>query len=63
LKKIRSLALRVIKKTWFLKGRVIIYRLNISRIYTVFYEIDTLEKFVIVHEILPNEQAQKKYGY
>jgi mRNA-degrading endonuclease RelE of RelBE toxin-antitoxin system len=45
-----------------LKGGVIIYRLHISRRYTVFYEIDKEEKLVIVHEILTIEQAHKKYG-
>jgi len=46
-----------------LRGGVVIYRLHISRSYTVFYEIDNEEKRVIVQEILPIEQAHKKYGY
>jgi hypothetical protein len=29
----------------------------------VFYDIDTDEKLVLVHEILTTEQAHKKYGY
>ena len=51
------------KKKLVLKGGVIIYRLHMSRRYTVFYEIDKEEKLVIVQEILPIEQAHKKYGY
>ena len=51
------------KEKLVLKGGVVIYRLHISRSYTVFYEIDKEEKLVIVHEILPIEQAHKKYGY
>ncbi|MEN6442403.1 MAG: type II toxin-antitoxin system RelE/ParE family toxin [Methanoregula sp.] len=51
------------KEKLVLRGGVIIYRLHISRRYTVFYEIDTKEKLVIVQEILPIEQAHKKYGY
>ena len=42
---------------------IVIYRLHISRSYTVFYEIDTEEKLIIVHEILPIEQAHRKYRY
>jgi mRNA interferase RelE/StbE len=51
------------KEKLVLKGGVVIYRLHISRSYTVFYDIDKEEKFVIVQEILPIEQAHKKYGY
>jgi mRNA interferase RelE/StbE len=51
------------KEKLVLKGGVIIYRLHISRRYTVFYEIDKEEKLVIVQEILTIEQAHKKYGY
>ena len=51
------------KEKLVLKGGVTIYRLHISRSYIVFYEIDKEEKLVIVHEILPIEQAHKKYGY
>lgn len=51
------------KEKLVLRGGVIIYRLHISRSYTVFYEIDAEEKLVIVQEILPIEQAHKKYGY
>ena len=50
------------KEKLVLKGGVIIYRLHISRRYTVFYESDKEEKLVIVQEILPIEQAHKKYG-
>jgi mRNA interferase RelE/StbE len=51
------------KEKLVLQGEIIIYRLHISRSYTVFYEIDKEEKRVIVQEILPIEQAHKKYGY
>jgi mRNA-degrading endonuclease RelE of RelBE toxin-antitoxin system len=51
------------KEKLVLRGGSIIYRLHISRSYTVFYEIDKEEKRVIVQEILPIEQAHKKYGY
>ena len=51
------------KEKLVLRGGMIIYRLHISRSYTAFYEIDQEEKRVIVQEILPIEQAHKKYGY
>ncbi|OPX63113.1 MULTISPECIES: type II toxin-antitoxin system RelE/ParE family toxin [unclassified Methanoregula] len=51
------------KEKLVLRGGIIIYRLHISRRYTVLYEIDKEEKLVIVQEILPIEQAHKKYGY
>jgi mRNA-degrading endonuclease RelE of RelBE toxin-antitoxin system len=44
------------------EGRTV-YRLHISRRYTVFYEIDTEENLVIVQEILSIEHAHKKYGH
>jgi mRNA-degrading endonuclease RelE of RelBE toxin-antitoxin system len=50
------------KENQVLKGGVIIYRLQISQRYTVFYEINKEEKLVIVQEILTTEQAHKKYG-
>ncbi len=51
------------KEKMVLKGGVVIYRLHISRSYTVYYDIDKEEKRVIVQEILSIEQAHKKYGY
>jgi mRNA interferase RelE/StbE len=51
------------KEKLVLRGGGIIYRIHISRSYTVFHEIDKEEERVIVQEILPVEQAQKKYGY
>ncbi len=51
------------KEKLVLKGGNIIYRLHISRSYTVFYDIDKKKKQVIVHEILTIEQAHKRYGY
>lgn len=46
-----------------LRGGIVIYRLHISRSYTVFYEIDQDQKLVIVQEIMPIEQVHKKYGH
>ncbi|MFA4850533.1 MAG: hypothetical protein WC626_12470 [Methanoregula sp.] len=51
------------KEKLVLRGGIVIYRLHISRSYTAFYEIDKEAKLVIVQEILPIEQAHKKYGY
>ncbi|MEN6442397.1 MAG: hypothetical protein ABFC71_01415 [Methanoregula sp.] len=51
------------KEKLVLRGGIILYRLHISRSYTVFYEIDNKKKQVIVQEILPIGQAHKKYGY
>ena len=51
------------KEKLVLRGGVVIYRLHISHSYTAFYEIDKDEKLVVVQEILPIEQAHKKYGY
>ena len=51
------------KEKLILRGGVILYRLHISRSYTVFYEIDKEAKQIIVQEILPIGQAHKKYGY
>lgn len=51
------------KEKLVLRGGIVIYRLHISRSYTAFYEINKDEKLVIVQEILPIEQAHKKYGY
>ena len=39
------------------------YRLHIGRTYTAFYMIDERQKIVRVVEILPINQAHKKYGY
>ena len=46
-----------------LRGNVVIYRLHISRSYTVFYDIDKENKLVLIEEILPIGKAHKKYGY
>lgn len=51
------------KEKLVLRGGTVIYRLHISRSYTAFYEIEKEQKRVIVQEILPIEQAHKKYGY
>lgn len=39
-----------------------IYRLHIARTYTAFYSVVDETRIVRVHEILPIEQARKKYG-
>ncbi len=39
------------------------YRLHIGRTFTAFYVIDEEEKEVRVIEILPIDDAHKKYGY
>jgi hypothetical protein len=44
------------------KGGCITCRLHISRRYAVLYGIDKEAKKMIVREILPIEQAHKKYG-
>ncbi len=51
------------KEKLVLKGGGVIYRLHISRSYTAFYDIEKEKKMVIVQEILPIDQAHKKYGY
>lgn len=51
------------KEKLVLRRGIVIYRLHISHSFTAFYEIDKDEKLVIVQEILPIEQAHKKYGY
>ncbi len=51
------------KEKLILRGGIVIYRLHISRSYTVLYEIDQEEKMVVVQEILSIEQAHKRYGY
>jgi len=51
------------KEKLVLRGGLIIFWLHISRSYTAFYEINNEEKLIIVQEILPIEQAHKKYGY
>ena len=41
----------------------IIYRLHISRSYTALYTIDESEHDVRVREILPIDDAHKRYGF
>lgn len=40
-----------------------VYRMHISRSYTAFYVVLEEEKIVRVFELLPIDQAHKKYGY
>ncbi len=50
------------KKKLVLRAGREIFRLHIAHTYTAFYSIDLENKIVRVHEILPIEQAHKKYG-
>lgn len=50
------------KERLALRGGREIYRLHIAHTFTAFYNIDKENKIVRVHEILPIEQAHKKYG-
>ena len=50
------------KERLVLRGGREIYRLNIARTCTAFYSVDDHNRIVRVHEILPIEQAHKKYG-
>ena len=50
------------KERLALRGGREIYRLHIAHTFTAFYSIDKGNKIVRVHEILPIEQAHKKYG-
>ncbi|WP_058827488.1 type II toxin-antitoxin system RelE/ParE family toxin [Haloferax sp. Q22] len=40
-----------------------IYRLHIGRTYTAFYDIDEKAKVVQVFEVLPIDEAHKRYGH
>lgn len=40
-----------------------LYRMHVSRTYTVLYTIDETESVVRVREILPIDDAHKRYGY
>ena len=40
-----------------------LYRMHISRTYTALYTIDESEQAVRVREVLPIDDAHKRYGY
>jgi mRNA-degrading endonuclease RelE of RelBE toxin-antitoxin system len=40
-----------------------IYRLHISRTYTAFYDIEENDDVVRVFEVLPIDEAHKRYGH
>lgn len=40
-----------------------IYRLHIGRTYTAFYDVDEDAKVVQVFEVLPIDEAHKRYGH
>lgn len=50
------------KEKLVLRAGRVIFRLHIAHTYTALYSIDTENKIIRVHEILPIEQAHKKYG-
>jgi hypothetical protein len=50
------------KERFCLRGGYILYRLHIGRSWTAFYRIYEKENVVKVLEVMPIEQAHKKYG-
>ena len=50
------------KERLVVRGEVV-FRMHISRTYTAFYIILEKQKIVRVVELLPIEQAHRKYGY
>jgi mRNA-degrading endonuclease RelE of RelBE toxin-antitoxin system len=51
------------KEKLCLKDGYILYRLHIGRTWTAFYRIYEPDKTVRILEILPIDQAHKKYGH
>ena len=51
------------KEKFCLKDGYILYRLHIGRAWTAFYRVYDSEKLVKILDILPIEQAHKKYGH
>lgn len=51
------------KEKLCLKDGYILYRLHIGRTWTAFYRIYEQDNLVKILEILPIEQAHKKYGH
>jgi len=40
-----------------------VYRLHVGRTYTAFYDVDDDEQAVYVLEVLPIDEAHKRYGH
>ena len=51
------------KEKLCLKDGYVLYRLHIGRSWTAFYRIHEKEKQVKILDIMPIEQAHKKYGH
>ncbi|MDO9035892.1 MAG: type II toxin-antitoxin system RelE/ParE family toxin [Methanoregula sp.] len=51
------------KENFCLKDGYILYRLHIGRTWTAFYRVYESEKVVKILDVLPIEQAHKKYGH
>ena len=51
------------KEKLCLKEGYILYRLHIGRTWTAFYQVYESDKVVKILDVLPIEQAHKKYGH
>ena len=51
------------KEKFCLKDGYILYRLHIGRTWTAVYRVYESEKLVKILDVLPIEQAHKKYGH
>ena len=51
------------KEKFCLKDGYILYRLHIGRTWTAFYRVYETDKVVKILDVLPIEQAHKKYGH
>lgn len=51
------------KEKLCLRDGYVLYRLHIGRTWTAFYRIHEEEKQVMILDIMPIEQAHKKYGH
>jgi len=51
------------KEKFCLKDGYILYRLHIGRTWTAFYRVYETDKIVKILDLLPIEQAHKKYGH
>jgi mRNA interferase RelE/StbE len=51
------------KEKFCLKDGYVLYRLHIGRTWTAFYRVYESDKVVKILDVLPIEQAHKKYGH
>ncbi|WP_321507869.1 type II toxin-antitoxin system RelE/ParE family toxin [uncultured Methanoregula sp.] len=51
------------KEKLCLKDGYVLYRLHIGRTWTAFYRICEVDKTVRILDVMPIEQAHKKYGH